>query len=255
MPNALIRKLEGFLPLDDADRQVLLGLSGKVDSLDTHQPIISEGDAPRDVHVILEGFAARSKSLPDGSRQIVGYLLPGDFCDLHAAILDAMDHDIVTITRCETARISRAKIKEIAETHPRLSEAFWWCTLVDEAILREWLVNIGQRSADERIAHLFCEFHTRLMAVGLASEGSFNLPITQDELGATTGLSTVQVNRSLRTLREKDLVTFRGKRIVMPDVYRLHAYSGYNPNYLHLRHGPAASRQSPKQNDVSDARV
>ena len=107
-------------------------------------------------------------------------------------------------------------------------------TLVDEATLREWLANLGGRSAEQRVAHFFCEWHRRLRAVGLAGDGGCELPLTQQELGDTMGLSAVHVNRSLQALREKGLLTLRGRRLLIPDMKRLCAACDFRPNYLHL---------------------
>jgi CRP-like cAMP-binding protein len=245
MPNALVRKLEGYAPLDASDRERLLNVCEKTAVVEADRYITRAGDSPKDVVVILEGLAVRSKLLRDGRRQILAFLVAGDFCDLHVAVLDQMDHDILAIMPCTVARISRNTVQEMTETRPKLARALWWCTLVDEATLREWLVNLGQRDAEQRIAHLFCELHTRLHTIGLTTDGSFSLPITQDELGDTMGLSAVHVNRSLKSLRDAGLVTFRGRVIHIPDVERLQFFADFDPSYLHLRHGPAAVNSVP----------
>ncbi len=146
---------------------------------------------------MLEGFAYRYKLLPDGKRSIFAYLVPGDFCDLNIFILKAMDHSIATLSACTMVDIPRPRILELLE-RPAIARALWWATLVDEATLREWLVNMGRRDAETSIAHLFCEMHLRLKSIGLADGGEFRLPITQNELADTVGLSAVHVNRSLQ---------------------------------------------------------
>ncbi|MBE7184976.1 MAG: Crp/Fnr family transcriptional regulator [Methylobacterium mesophilicum] len=244
MPNAFIRKLEGFAPLDAADRQFLAELTARTVSFEADQAIINEGDHPRNVHLVLEGLAARAKTLRDGSRQIVAYLVPGDFCDFHVAILNEMDHDIVTLTPCSIVRIPKDVVKDIIDNRPRLAKSFWWCTLVDEATLREWVTNLGQRSAEQRIAHLFCELYTRLKAVGLVENGSFTLPINQAELGDTMGLSPVHVNRSLKGLRDSNLATFRGKTICIPNIERLKSFADFKSNYLHFQNDRVLERQA-----------
>jgi CRP-like cAMP-binding protein len=110
----------------------------------------------------------------------------------------------------------------------------WLATLVDEGVLREWIVNIGARNAKERIAHLMCELLARVKAVGLATGDSFELPITQSELGETMGLSPVHVNRTLKLLRADGLITFKGGQLVVLDAARLRAISSFNSSYLHL---------------------
>jgi CRP-like cAMP-binding protein len=125
----------------------------------------------------------------------------------------------------------------------RLSRALWWSTLVDEAILREWLVTVGHRPADKRLAHFLCEMLLRLKAVGLADHESFELPLTQEQLGYTMGLSTVHINRMMTELRSRGLITTVRKRVTVVDVDRLMAFSDFNPNYLHQAGGSIRASQ------------
>jgi CRP-like cAMP-binding protein len=197
--------------------------------------LICEGDQPEYVHIVLEGFACRYKVLPDGGRQIIALLLPGDFCDLHVAILGEMDHSIGTITACKIARLPYSAVMEITTNHPRITRAMWWATLVDEGILREWLVGMGRRPADKRLAHFLCELMVRLQTVNLATESGYGLPLTQSELGDVLGLTLVHVNRVLQQLRLDGLLTFREKHLVVADLPRLKDFADFNPNYLHLK--------------------
>ena len=198
------------------------------------EDLIREGDEPSQVHLVLDGFACRYKTLPNGRRQIMAFLIPGDFCDFHVAILGTMDHGIATLTPCTMVSIPVETIEDLTTHHPRISRALWWCTLVDEAILREWLVNMGQRPADQQAAHIFCELLVRLQSVGRATDNSYSFPLTQEEFGDALGLSVVHVNRTLQQLRETGFIILRGGTLTIPDVDRLKAFAGFNPNYLHL---------------------
>lgn len=182
----------------------------------------------------MEGFACRYKLLPDGRRQIMAFLVPGDFCDLHVAILGEMDHSIGTSWGCTVVDIPRSTVDDLTANHPRITRALWWATLVDEATLREWLVNMGQRDADRQTAHLFCELLVRLQAVGRASADGFEFPITQEDLADTLGVTSVHVNRVLQEMRGKGLIEWKSKRLRIPDVERLKAFAGFDPKYLHL---------------------
>jgi CRP-like cAMP-binding protein len=233
MTNRLTRKLEAFGPLPEADKRLLDEISRDARSVGPKTDLIREGDTPSDVNLILEGFACRYKVLPDGTRQIMAYLVPGDFCDLHVFILKAMDHSIATLSACKVVKIPRPRIMELMD-RPAIARAFWWAALVDEATLREWLVNIGARTAEQRIGHLLCELLLRLETVGLASGDRYELPITQAELADTVSLTSVYLNRVLQRLRREGLITLQGKNLVITDVGRLKAFSGFNPNYLHL---------------------
>lgn len=233
--NPLIAKLEHGAELTDADRAVLQNLSSRTRRVTSHHDLIPEGESPEDVHLIMEGFACRYKLLPDGRRQIVAFLVPGDFCDLHVAILGEMDHSIGTGWGCTVVDIPRATIDDLSAHHPRITRALWWATLVDEGTLREWLVNMGQRGADRQMAHLICELLVRLQAVGRASEDSFEFPITQQDLADTLGVTSVHVNRVLQELRAAGLVEWKSKRLHIPDVRRLKVFAEFDPKYLHLK--------------------
>lgn len=244
MDNPLIRKFERLTPLSFEDRELLATATKRLRFVGSQQDIIQEGDVPNDVHVIVEGVAFRHKTIENGARQIVAYLLPGDFCDLHVFILDQMDHTISTLTECAVVDLSRETVLRLTE-RPAIARALWWTTLVDEGVLREGLINIGQRRAEERMAHFLCEMMMRLDAVGLVYDNTFDLPLTQEQLGETLGLSTVHVNRTLQKLRNRRLIVFDRKRAVVLDPAALKACCGFNPNYLHL--GPHVPKAEPRQ--------
>src|SRR4051812_1669254 len=130
--DALVAKLERFAELPEDDRLALAALSRNPRELGPRRTIIREGDRPEHVHLVVEGWAARYKTLSDGSRQILAFLIPGDFCDLHVTILGEMDHSIATITRARIVYVSRREVDALTD-RPAIARAFWWATLVDEA--------------------------------------------------------------------------------------------------------------------------
>ena len=117
----------------------------------------------------------------------------------------------------------------------RILRALWWSTLVEEGTLRAWLVSAGRRRAVRQMAHLFCELLARMEAVRLATAGTFDFPVTQEDIADMLGTSIVHVNRTLKALREKGLLLFDGKTVTIPDPARLAEYADFNPSYLHLR--------------------
>ena len=232
--NPFVRKLAGYVALSDADRAVLERISAQTRIVAPRTDLVREGDKPNGVFLVMEGFAGRHKHRANGARQIMAYLVPGDMGDLDVALLDRMDHTITTLSACKVVRIPPETIAELLEHHPQIARALRMSTLVDEATLREWLVNVGCRSAPERIAHLFCELLMRLRAVGLAPTDSFALPITQGELADTTGLSSVHVNRTLQELRRQGLIELKSGRLTILDLPRLRALAEFKANYLHF---------------------
>ncbi|KQT85386.1 Crp/Fnr family transcriptional regulator [Aurantimonas sp. Leaf443] len=234
MAKALIAKLTALHPLPEEDRRFVERIVGHGEDVAPGTDISSEGARSEKVHVILSGQAYRYKVLPDGKRQIIGYLVPGDFCDLFGFLLDKMDHSIAARTRCRVVHLSEADILKLT-ARPMLARALWWSELVEGAICREWLVNIGRRPADRRVAHILAELHLRLLVVGEATESSFRLSLSQTELADTVGLTTVSVNRALQHLRRSGLISQTSREITIPDVEALREFAEFDPSYLHFR--------------------
>jgi CRP-like cAMP-binding protein len=157
MLNPFIQKLECRFALSEADKAALVQASARVYRVGARTDLIREGERPDHVHLIQSGFACRYKIVPDGGRSIVAYLVPGDICDLHGSILSAMDHSVGTLSPCEVVAIPRETILDLTTNYPTLNRALWWSVLVDEAILREWLVGMGRRRAVQHLAHILCE--------------------------------------------------------------------------------------------------
>jgi CRP-like cAMP-binding protein len=237
--NPLITKLEQFTKLSDEEKRSVEDAIRDVQQFEARQDIIVEGERPEDVHLLLEGWVSRYKVLPDGGRSIMAYLIPGDVCDIHITLLNEMDHSIGTLSPAKVAFIPRQKMDTLMRREGNLARALMWSTLVDEAILREWLVNLGHRPADKRIAHLICEMMLRSNAVGLTDDDSFDLPLTQEELADTMGITPVHMNRTLQALRSRNLITTQGRQVLINDVKRLMEFADFNPNYLHQEGGRA----------------
>ncbi len=202
----LIRKWEQFTPLSVEDKHVTEQLAQeRVRRLGAHEDLIQEGDKPKYVNLILSGMACRYKTLEDGRRQITGFFVAGDICDQYVYILREMDHSVATLTDVVFAEISPGAI-QTAMNCPQIREALLWDMLANAAIHREWIINLGQRTAFERVGHLICELFLRLRAVGLTSGNSCELALTQVDLADAAGLSTVHVNRTLQELRAANLI-------------------------------------------------
>jgi len=235
-PQALmIRKLESIFPLSAEEKQALQGLPVQVTVLKADQDIVRVGDRPSQCCLLLDGFTCIYKITAEGKRQIMAIHVPGDVPDLQSLHLKIMDNSVATMSQCTLGFIQHQDLHRVCERHPRITAALWRETLVDAAIFREWLLNIGRREAYVRMAHLLCEFLTRLKAVGLAQDNTFDLPLTQAELADCTGTSKVHVNRVLQALRANGLIETRGTQIIIPDRERLEETGEFDPLYLHLK--------------------
>jgi CRP-like cAMP-binding protein len=235
MYNPLARKLRGFSDLLPPDLATLNAMIADTVRHPAHADLIQEGDRPSHVIIMLEGWAFRYKVLADGRRQIMAFLLPGDLCDPHVFILDRMDHSIGLLTDARLAFIPKETIIDLTDRHPHVARGFWWSSLVDEAVLRHWLLNVGQRDAYDRIAHLFCELWDRLTQVGLRTGNQLEMPLTQEQLGDTMGLTGVHINRMIKRMREDGLIELQHRSLRILDIQRLREIADYDPTYLHLK--------------------
>jgi len=237
MVTRLELRLDAYTRLSEEDRAAIRRISQRsTREVSARRDLVREGESPAFIHLILDGWACRYKSLPDGRRQTVALFIPGDLCDLNIYILKEMDHSIGAITPIRVARIAKEDFDALVEGHPRILQALYWNELVTAAVQREWTLNVGQRSAYERIAHLFVEMFLRMRAVGLTRDHSCDFPLTQNDIADVTGLTSVHVNRTLQELRRHELIELKGRELKIHDLQALKNAALFNPNYLHLDH-------------------
>jgi CRP-like cAMP-binding protein len=231
----LIRKLRTRFPLDQRDADALLAMTVKRRTYEPSAYLLREGEPLRSsCSFVLSGYAFRQKLTLQGARQIVSLHMKGDILDLQHLFLDVADHNIQALTRLDVVDLDRMALRELAVTHPAIGQAMWIDSLIDASVFREWIVNVGRRDARARIAHLLCEFAARMEQVGLSKDGSYELPMTQEQIGDATGMTGVHVNRTLRSLQADGLL-HRDKRFLsFADRDRVRAVADFNPTYLHL---------------------
>ncbi|WP_240500102.1 Crp/Fnr family transcriptional regulator [Sphingomonas montana] len=199
------------------------------------QDLIREGDETGPMFVILDGWACRYKILPSGTRQIMAFLMPGDACDLHIKLLAEMDHGIQALTPAMVARVSQDDMQEIMQNHRSIALAMYSAQLVDEAIMRAWIVSMGRRSSVERLAHLMCELYLRGQTIGLTQDGELAMPLSQIVLADALGMTPVHINRVLKELRLDGTMSLTRGSVTIMDPQKLAQIAGFDENYLHRR--------------------
>jgi CRP-like cAMP-binding protein len=234
MPDPLVRKLQRYGPLSDADRLWLAEALGTRRQVAARTDIVVEGEDPRAVNVVLDGWACRYKQLADGRRQIVSLILPGDPYDSNPFLHDRMDHAVCALTPVILAHVRGSAMQDLTARSPNLNEAFHRETLANASIQREWTVSLGCRTGIERLAHLFCEVFARLAVVGLTKDNTCSFPITQNDLADALGQTSVHINRTLQDLRAAGLITLRGRQLTLHDPDGLARLAYFDPAYLHF---------------------
>jgi CRP-like cAMP-binding protein len=235
--NPLVRHLEHMVSLTDEERAAIERLPMQITEIQADQDIVREGDRPSKCFAILEGFAMTFKVTGAGKRQIVAFHIPGDMPDLQSLHLEVLDISVSALTRCKVGFVQHEALRDLCARFPRLADAFWRETLVASSVFREWVMNVGQRQAHARVAHVLCEWVRRMEAMGLAADHTCELPMTQNELADATGMTTVHVNRTLQRLRAEGLISLAGSKLAVLDWEGLKEAGDFDPTYLHLSTG------------------
>jgi CRP-like cAMP-binding protein len=230
----LIRKLRNLNDLSADEVAALQALPLRQMTLRGGTMIVAEGQLVSECCVLVSGFACRHKVARDGKRQIVSFHVAGDILDIQHLLFETADHNVQMITNGEIAFVPISPLRILVRERPEIAIALWRDCLVDASIFREWVLNVGRRDAKMRIAHMLCEFATRCEAAGLGSPSTLWLPMTQEHIGDATGLTSVHVNRTLRSLREDGALEGAGRFYKVADWDQLKYAASFNPAYLHL---------------------
>lgn len=230
--SALVRKLGSFIRLTPAELTLLEEIQSHRRHIGKQTELVHEGQSGHRAFILQEGWASCYKILPDGGRQIITFSLPGDCMGLRSVLLRTSDHSFAAITDAVVSDIPSNRIISLFHDQPRIGAAILWAASRDEAMTVEHLVNIGRRSAIDGMAHLILELWERLRLVGMATQAGFDCPLNQNALADALGLSVIHVNRVLRQLRERGLMTFLAHKVIIHDVAGLRALAQYDSGYL-----------------------
>ncbi len=230
----LIRKLTSLNNLGDEEIAGIRSLPLRAQRFKAGATIVSTGQLVSECCLLVEGFACRHKLASDGGRQIVSFHMAGDILDIQHLLFEKADHNVQVITDAEVLFFPMRDFRRLIEERPEIGKALWRDCLVDASVFREWVLNVGRRDAKMRIAHMLCEFAARCEAAGLCSPNQFTLPMTQEDIGDATGLTSVHVNRMLRALSEEGVIERTGREIRIADWERMKQVADFDPDYLHL---------------------
>ena len=250
---ALHDKLSRFIDFEANDAAALDSLvNGPHQHIPRGTDIVSEGQPHTCGQVILEGWAASYKTLPDGRRQILSFLMPGDIVGMFAPVAAICTAGVFALNDVEVATFEPEQVITVTGRSPRLGIALGWAAAREHEILAEHLVNVGRRSAVQRLAHLFLEFWARLRIRGLSDGKRFSVPVTQTIIADTLGLSVVHVNRTLRQLSNDGILASNRDQAVILDLDRLQELAGFSEDFLLNHYAPRALR---RRLDAADDRL
>jgi CRP-like cAMP-binding protein len=180
---------------------------------------------------VASGMVSRFGQTSNGLRQTTAFHIPGDMADLHSAVRPVGVGGMSAVCETTILRVPHAAIRALAARYPAVAEAFWRDCMLDAAVLMQWVVNVGRRDAQTRLAHILCE-----MAIRSGRDREILLdyafPVTQEQLADAAALTNVHVNRCLRKLRERGIATVREGAVQIHDWHQLARMGEFNPAYL-----------------------
>src|SRR4051812_37334628 len=184
--------------------------------------LVSTGEESRMIYMLEAGWVARTRQIEDGRRQLIVVFLPGDLMGIKSMLLERQPNTIECLTDAQVRTIDHKRLLELVEQDHAAGVRIMFQLAEDERRLHNWVAALGKGSADERIATLSLDLCGRLFQTGLASgNGSFRMPLTQQEIADHLGLTVVHVNRVLRRLRESGIVTVQRGVVTVEGATRL----------------------------------
>jgi CRP-like cAMP-binding protein len=229
---AVKERLSSLAPLSARDTDLLARLCSRQRTVKRHADLSTDGQADPGVYFLHEGWAARYKLFPDGRRQILMFVVPGDVVGLHQLLNDAAGESLATMTEMRLSQAPRDAVVDTMRQRHGLAVALWRSLEQEQAILAEHLASLGRRGALQRIGHLLLELRQRLVVTGEGSPAAFDCPLTQYELADALGLTAIHVNRVIRQLREQGLATIDHRRVTIHDVDALAAVAEFDGRFL-----------------------
>lgn len=221
--------------LDEKEQAAILGLPWRRDCLTAGQELVGFGERTETTYLVETGAIGRYSQMHNGVRQIVAMHIVGEMADLCAVVLPKSSWSYQALIPSTVLRIAHADLLSLCDRCPAVARAFWQDCIVDMAIMSEWMVSLARRPADSRLAHLICELECRYaQAAQIAADGSFFFPVIQAQLAEILGITSVHVNRMVRSLRERGLATISKSAIAVHDRPALERLAEFSSDYLHL---------------------
>lgn len=222
-----IRKLSFLQSLNHEEISILRKLHEQTAAIRKHQDIFNSKEIQAQCFIVNQGWACRYSYLSDGSRQIINYYLPGDIINFYALNLSKMNYYVSSITPMHVSKFKPDILHRLFAVHPRLESLHNLMMGNEETMLVEQVVRIGRRSAYKRTIHLLLELFHRLKVIGQTHDNTYSMPLTQELLADTLGMSIVHMNRTLHKLRDENLIDIQPNKISLLDLIKLKQIAEY----------------------------
>ena len=231
-----LRKRATFRDFDSTELAFVSSFKIAELSAEPGTTIIGEGQRHPQLYTALTGWGFRYKILEDGRRQILNYVLPGDLIGLQGNLMSEMLHSVEALTRMTLCTFERERLTALFQNHPSLAYDLTWIASREESILDEHLLSVGRRTALERAAYLLAFLDHRAQATGVFADETVKiLPLTQQHVADTLGLSLVHTNKTLRKLSDAGVVRWLDRGSEVLERGKLFDIAGWQPSVEGMR--------------------
>jgi CRP-like cAMP-binding protein len=225
-----LRRLLLRSSLTDEEQQAIRSLPGRIETVSAGRDVIVPGEHTHESCTVVRGLMSRFDMMLDGSRQTVALHLPGEMCDLHSVPVETSGWGLEALSETTLLFVPHEALRALTR-HSAIALAFWRDTTVDGSILAKWVATMGHKQAVARMAHLFCELGMRLEQLELGLRNDYTVHVTQAQLAEVTGMTTVHVNRTLKSLADGGVTFSRGK-VRIADWDAAVRLAEFDPSYL-----------------------
>ena len=222
-----LRPLEAFREFEGGELAFVARFKKGELAVTRGETILVEGSPSAHLYTVLIGWGFRYKLLDDGRRQIVNYVMPGDLIGLQSTLMGEMQHSVEALSPMLLCIFDKEELYNLYREHPGLGYDITWIASREERMLDENLLSLGRRSALERAAYLIAFIQTRAIAVGLNGVKPVEIPITQQHVADTLGLSLVHTNKTIRKLADRKLLRWRERGCEVLDLEGLMRLAGW----------------------------
>lgn len=227
--NCPLRKLEAFDAFTDAEVAFMRRFKAGELTVAAHTTILLQGAASPQIFTALSGWGLRYTLLPDGARQVINFVLPGDLIGLQAGLLGEMQHSVDSVTDMTLCVFARADLWELFRASPTRAYDITWLAAREEHFLGDLLTTVGRRSGMERVAWGLVTLYRRARVRKLARDRVLPMPFRQQDLADAFGLSLVHTNKTLSMMRTRRLISSGPNEIVLRDLPALEEIAGLEP--------------------------
>jgi CRP-like cAMP-binding protein len=227
-----VARLLQHVELDAADLKSLDAIIDGELLIRKRRDLIVDGYEYRKLCFVKDGFAVRYKLLPNGKRQILNVVLPGDMVGLPGSFYERAVYSVSAITDLTMNVCALESYVQLCYRRPQFALALSWIAVQEATTYAEHIIDVGRRTPIERLSHFLLELHARLRAVGRADKASFTLPFSQEVMADVLGLSVPHLNRMMQQLRSEKLIADSERRVEFIDAGAMQVLAHYQPQAL-----------------------